>query len=188
MRWLARGQAVGIRACYDYQDCRCRASLSFSLVGNDGRMIERLSFEVSAGGFRGRGHVDNNANMVVVNADRSFLSNRVSVRDMIFGLLGYHRSLVEFSESSQDSFPAQLSFYLANLSLCCPPDSGNIVVPYNALFDGCLIWCGRAWPKVIDRRIIISALMELGFPLDSVCSIIRRSIKQNHRSCKQGER
>jgi hypothetical protein len=179
---------VVIRACYDYQDCRCRASLSFSLVGNDGRMIERLSFEVSAGSFRGRGYVDKNANMVVVNADRAFLSHRLSVKDMICGFLNYHRELVRFVESLHDSFPAQLSFYLANLALCCPPDTGNIVVPYNALFDGCLIWCGRAWPKVIDRRIIISALMELGFPLDSVCSIIRRSIRQNHRTYKQGER
>ena len=173
-----------IRACYDYQDCRCRASLSFSLVGNDGQMIERLSFEVSAGSFRGRGDVDKNARMVVVNADRVFLSNRVSVRDMICGFLDYHRSLVKFAESSQDVFSAQLSFYLANLALCYPPDNGSIVVPYNALFDGCLIWCGRAWPKVVDRRIIISALMELGFPLDSVCSIIRRSIRQNHCTCK----
>jgi hypothetical protein len=151
-------------------------------------MVERLSFEVSVGGFRGRGHVDKNANMVVVDADRAFLSNRVSVRDMICGLLDYHRSLVAFAESSKDSFPAQLSFYLANLAVCCPPDAGNIVVPYNALFDGCLIWCGRVWPKVIDRRIIVSALMELGFPLDSVCSIIGRSVKQNNRACKHGER
>jgi hypothetical protein len=179
---------VGIRVCYDYQDCRCRASLSFALVGNDGRMIERLSFEVSAGGFRGRGYVDKNAHMIVVNADRVFLSNRVSVRDMLCGLLDYHRSLVKFAESLHDSVPAQLSFYLANLALCYPPDTGNIVVPYNALFDGCLIWCGRVWPKVVDRRIILSALMELGFPLDSVCSIVRRSIRQNRRTCNQGER
>jgi hypothetical protein len=176
---------VAIRTCYDYQDCRCRASLSFSLVGNDGRMIERLSFEVSAGGFRGRGYIDKNANMVVVNADRAFLSHRLSVRDMIGGFLDYHRSLVRFAESLSDTVPAPISFYLANLALCCPPDNGSIVVPYNALFDGCLIWCGRAWPKVADKRIIISALMGLGFPLDSVCSIIHRSIRKN---CKQRER
>ena len=102
----------------------------------------------------------------------------VNVRNLLRSLYDYHRYIASwFTISTISQSSRGLARYLANITLCAPPESHDeIVVPYVALFKGALVFCGRVWPGMLNERNIVSEMISLGVELRTVCDLVKQAV------------